>query len=61
MEGDGERPLHRRLFWAGIALASVSLLLSLGRHGPLFRLFYEVVPGFNRFRVPARLLLGFAK
>ena len=31
-------------------MALVLLLLALGSHTPLFRLLYDCVPGFNRFR-----------
>ncbi len=47
-------PERWRLFFAASAL--VALLLSFGRDSPLFDLFYAAVPGFEKFRVPYRLL-----
>lgn len=44
---------RRRVFFFTLGL--VSLLLALGPLTPLYRIAYEVLPGFNRFRVPARL------
>jgi len=40
-----------------ILLAGVAVLLALGRYNPAFRLLYDWVPGFDRFRVPGRWLL----
>ncbi|MGQ0553767.1 MAG: hypothetical protein ACT4PU_11185 [Planctomycetota bacterium] len=45
----------RRTRTLGLA-ALLCLLLSLGRNFPLYRLAYEVIPGFELFRVPARFL-----
>lgn len=47
-------------FWAGVAL--VALLLSLGRFGFLYPIFYRVIPGFATFRDQERiaLLVSFA-
>jgi hypothetical protein len=43
-------------------LALLSLLLAFGSENPLYRLAYAVVPGFDKFRVPARtfFIFGFA-
>jgi hypothetical protein len=46
----GEHP--QRWFWA--VAAGIALLLVLGKEGPLFRMFYEVVPGVRLFRPPGR-------
>jgi hypothetical protein len=48
-----------RLFFVG--LGSVALLYALGRHTPVWRLFYEVFPGISLFRAPdqASFLFGF--
>jgi len=43
-----------RLFFAASAL--VALFLSFGRDSPLFDWFYAGMPGFEKFRVPYRLL-----
>jgi hypothetical protein len=49
-----------RLFLLG--LGSVALLFGLGSHTPVWRLFYEVVPGIGLFRAPslAIFLFGFS-
>lgn len=45
-----------RGFW--ITLAATALLLSFGKHfKPLYQLFYEHVPYFNKFRVPVMILV----
>ena len=45
--GAGAERARRRF---SITMALALLLLALGSHTPLFRLLYECVPGFNRFR-----------
>ena len=47
--GHRRRPL--RWFMAGLSL--VWLLYALGAHTPVWRIFYEIVPGMSLFRVPA--------
>jgi hypothetical protein len=47
----------QRFLWAGTAAAA--LLLALGSHTPVFRLFALLVPGTSLFRGPARYLLLF--
>ena len=49
-----------RLFLVG--LGSVALLFGLGSHTPVWRIFYEVVPGIGLFRSPslAIFLFGFS-
>lgn len=47
-----------RLFWSGVAL--FSLLLSTGRNGPLYPLFYHLVPGFQLFRSQERAIVAFS-
>ena len=56
--GGAQRPL--RLFLA--ALGGVALLFGLGSHTPVWRLFYEIVPGVDLFRSPslAIFLFGFS-
>ncbi len=51
-----KRPAMRRevVFWAALAL--LTLILSLGGHTPLYRLFYHLVPGFNMFRSQERAI-----
>ena len=50
---------ERRL--AGFALLCIGLwaVLAPGKHSPLFRLAYLCLPGFDRFRVPARWVLSY--
>ncbi len=41
-----------------LILAAAGIFLSFGRHiGPVYRIMYDVLPGFSRFRVPALFLL----
>ncbi len=56
--GGARRPL--RFFLLG--LGSVALLFALGSHTPVWRLFYEIVPGIRLFRAPslAIFLVGFS-
>jgi hypothetical protein len=44
----------QRRLWAGAALAG--LILAMGQHTPIFRLYFNLVPGAGLFRVPARYL-----
>ncbi len=46
----GRRPGVR---WFFVGLGSLALLYTLGRHTPVWRLFYEIVPGVSLFRVPS--------
>jgi hypothetical protein len=41
-------------------LSFVSVLLALGKHTPLYPLFFRYVPGFGLFQAPARLMIGYA-
>ena len=43
------------LFYAGLGL--LALLLAFGGDFPLFRAFYDLVPGFDVWRVPSRILV----
>lgn len=47
----------QRFLWAGTAVAA--LVLALGGHTPVFRLFALIVPGASLFRGPGRYLLLF--
>lgn len=47
----GSRRGHER---AAAAVLVLALLLALGAHTPLFRVVYEIVPGVDHFRAPAR-------
>jgi hypothetical protein len=53
----GGRRRNVRFFFAG--LASLAFLFALGTHTPLWRLFYEVVPGIRLFRAPAQVMFLF--
>ncbi len=41
-------------------LAGVGLFLATGRVNPVYRLLYDIVPGFSLFRAPARWMLLYA-
>lgn len=41
----------------GLFLVVIGLFLALGRWNPFYYLFYQLVPGFDLFRVPARWLM----
>ncbi|MGC8797453.1 MAG: hypothetical protein ACP5PK_02130 [candidate division WOR-3 bacterium] len=47
---------RHKLRWHFAILALVALLLALGGYTPLYRLVFEILPGFNRFRIPARFI-----
>ena len=47
----------REWFFAG--LAGLALLFALGAHTPLWRIFYEVVPGIRLFRAPDQVMFLF--
>jgi hypothetical protein len=51
----GKHP-QRRL-WLAVAVAGV--LLGMGRYTPVFRIFFELVPGASLFRAPGRYFLLF--
>lgn len=46
------------LFWIGVGL--LALLLSLGKQGVLYPLFYLIIPGFSIFRSQERAIIVFA-
>ncbi len=46
-----------RIFFCMLVMALVALALAFGGNSPIFRLFYWVAPGFDRFRAPARMIL----
>ena len=47
----GKRRRGLRWFMAGLSV--LWLLFALGTHTPIWRIFYEVVPGISLFRVPS--------
>jgi len=51
----------RGLRWTFMGLGGVALLFALGAHTPVWRVFYEVLPGISLFRAPsiAAFLFGF--
>ncbi len=51
-------PRGLALFWAGVAF--IAAFLSLGTHGPLFRWFFDYLPGWNLFRDQERVIVCFA-
>ncbi len=46
--------LHPGFF---VALAVVGVAIALGKHFPLYNLLYNLLPGFNKFRVPVMILV----
>jgi len=54
--GAGRR-VHRGYF---AALGVLALLFALGAHTPVWRIFYEVVPGIRLFRAPSQVMFLFA-
>lgn len=48
-----------RYVWIFVFLALFSLLFSFGDYFPLYSLFFDYVPGFSTFRIPARMLFIF--
>jgi hypothetical protein len=56
--GAPRKPL--RIFFAVVGL--IALAFALGRHTPIWRIFYEVFPGISLFRAPSMVsfLFGFA-
>lgn len=53
---------HRGSRWFMAGLGAVALFFALGAHTPVWRLFYELLPGVSLFRAPsmAIFLTGFA-
>lgn len=51
---------RRRLQWFLAGLGALALLFSLGAHTPVWRLFYELVPGISLFRAPSQAMFLFA-
>ena len=55
--GGGAR---RRTRWFFVGLGATALLFSLGTHTPVWRVFYEVIPGISLFRAPSQSMYLFA-
>lgn len=47
---------RNKLRWQFFILAIIALTLALGKFTPLYRLAFNFLPGFNRFRIPARFV-----
>lgn len=45
-----------RTMWALLVLSVLSVLIALGDDFFLYRVLYEILPGFNKFRVPSMIL-----
>ncbi|MBM4183849.1 MAG: YfhO family protein [Gemmatimonadetes bacterium] len=54
----GARRRIQRWFFAGLGV--LALLFALGAHTPVWRIFYEVVPGIRLFRAPDQVMFLFA-
>jgi len=46
----------RRERYIFLVLTVLSLLLALGKYLPLYRLIWQIIPGFKQFRIPGRFL-----
>lgn len=44
---------RNRHWWFFLGLAAVALTIAFGGHTPLYRLYYEILPGTQRFRAPS--------
>lgn len=51
---------HRRYTFLWLGLAVVSFILAMGEFTPLHKVFYYLVPGWDRFRNPGRSLLVYS-
>ncbi len=47
---------RNKLRWQFLILAFVALFFALGKFTPLYRLAFNILPGFDRFRIPARFV-----
>jgi hypothetical protein len=45
-----------RMTWALVAVIVLATMVALGRNFFLYQIFYEVLPGFRKFRVPVMIL-----
>jgi len=48
---------HNRWRWFFAILFLLSMALACGKFSPLYRFFYEHVPGYNKFRSPATIMV----
>lgn len=55
--GQGQGPLSAKVF-VGV-LAAFALMVSLGKHFPLYGFLYDHLPMFNKFRIPVMILVLF--
>ncbi|MFC1485404.1 hypothetical protein ACFL55_00040 [Candidatus Latescibacterota bacterium] len=51
--------VRERWRWFYLGLAALSLVYALGANTPVFRLFYELVPGVKNFRAPSMIIFLF--
>jgi membrane protein YfhO len=56
-EEDKLYKIRRRWTSFSIILFVLWLCLAFGKYFPVFRLFFYIVPGFNKFRVPSRIVI----
>jgi hypothetical protein len=47
-----------RLKWYWLLVIVLSLLLAMGKHSPLYYWAFKILPGWDRFRVPPRILVA---
>lgn len=57
--GRSAPPKDRRLAFFGLICLILWLCLAPGKNSPIFKVAYYVIPGFDRFRVPARWVLAY--
>ena len=48
---------RRRQVWCLVMLAALAVSVMLGQHTPIYRLYFDLLPGFSTFRIPARCLV----
>ncbi|MCX8014574.1 MAG: hypothetical protein N2748_01010, partial [candidate division WOR-3 bacterium] len=46
----------RKIKYAFLIISVLALLFALGKYFPLYKLFWYIIPGLNRFRFPSRFL-----
>ncbi|MBI1298105.1 YfhO family protein [bacterium] len=51
------RSRGQRAWWFGVTFVVLGLFLALGRWNPLYYVLFQLVPGFDLFRTPARWLM----
>lgn len=50
---------RRDVVWLAASLSAICLVLSFGKYAPLYQILFDVVPGFDKFRIPFRFWVLF--